>query len=61
MRDVLCAFIAGLFFVPLAGADTGLITLKSAHSVGETADRLESALKEKGMTVSGRMPGTKSG
>jgi uncharacterized protein (DUF302 family) len=51
MRDILRAFIAGLLFVPLAGADTGLITLKSVHSVGETANRLESLLKEKGMTM----------
>ena len=29
----------------------GMKSVKSAHSVGETADRLESALKEKGMTV----------
>ena len=55
MRDVLRAFIAVLLLASLAAADTGLITLKSAHSVGKTANRLESLLKEKGMTVFARI------
>lgn len=55
MRDVLRAFIAVLLLASLAAADTGLITLQSAHSVGETGDRLESMLKEKGMMVFARI------
>ena len=55
MRDVLQAFIAALLLASLAAADTGLITLKSTHSVGETASRLESLLKEKGMIVFARI------
>lgn len=37
-------------------ADGGLIKLKSNHSVDDTADRLESTLKEKGMRVFARVP-----
>jgi uncharacterized protein (DUF302 family) len=51
MRYVLHAVITGLLLATLAAAAPGLITLKSAHSVGETANHLESLLKEKGMTV----------
>lgn len=36
---------------PSAMAGTGLISVKSAHGVGETADRLEAVLKKKGMKV----------
>ena len=36
-------------------ADTGIIAVKSPHSVKETADRLEALLKEKGMNVFGRI------
>lgn len=35
--------------------DNGLVTIKSEHSVTTTADRLESALKNKGMTVFSRI------
>jgi uncharacterized protein (DUF302 family) len=37
--------------IPTAMADAGLISVKSAHGVGETADRLEAVLKKKGMKV----------
>ncbi|MFP4031569.1 MAG: DUF302 domain-containing protein [Desulfococcaceae bacterium] len=40
-----------LLVAPPALADDGLVTVKSAHDVKTTADRLEKALKEKGMTV----------
>ena len=33
----------------------GMVTVKSAHDVGTTADRLETALKNKGMTVFARI------
>jgi uncharacterized protein (DUF302 family) len=38
-----------------AFADTGVVSLKSPHSVDETLDRLESALKQKGMTIFARI------
>ena len=38
-----------------AYADSGLVSVKSAHSVKKTADRLESALKAKGMKVFNRI------
>lgn len=44
-----------LLTVPSAYADIGLISIKSSHGVAETADRLESVLKEKGMTVFARI------
>jgi uncharacterized protein (DUF302 family) len=40
-----------LFTATPALAEDGLVTVKSAHGVKTTADRLEAALKEKGMTV----------
>ena len=40
-----------LFSASQATADTGFINVKSNHSVKETADRLETVLKQKGMTV----------
>lgn len=38
-----------------ARAADGLVTLKSVHSVSTTADKLESLLKSKGMTVMNRI------
>ena len=52
MRKILLGFI-GVFLLStlsFANAD-GIITIKSAHSVKATADRLISKLKAKGMTV----------
>jgi len=46
----LCALLTGMAF-----AQSGLITVKSAHDVKTTADRLEKVLKEKGMTVFARI------
>ena len=40
-----------LFVAPLAMADNGLITKQSNYSVTETIDRLEAALKKKGITI----------
>jgi uncharacterized protein (DUF302 family) len=50
MRMLLSYFI---FFglVSVAVADSGLVNVKSTHSVKDTADRLEKALATKGMTV----------
>ena len=52
--------ISSLLFVPFAqAADNGLITMKSPHSVDETLDRFEAAVKSKGMTVFARIDHTK--
>ena len=51
MRQLFLSLIAILFFVSSAAADTGLVSVKSSYSVKKTADRLESILSEKGMTV----------
>ena len=51
MRTLLLTLMSVFFFVSLASADNGLISIKSAHNVKKTADRLENTLKEKGMTV----------
>ena len=40
-----------LYYVSPAWADTGFINVQSNHSVKETADRLETVLQQKGMTV----------
>ena len=47
---VIIAILFGLC-LSQAYADSGLIHLKSPHNVSTTADRLESILKAKGMTV----------
>jgi uncharacterized protein (DUF302 family) len=51
MRNLLIAILLVFFSVASVYAGNGLITIKSAHSVKKTVDRLESVLKEKGMTV----------
>ncbi len=47
------AFLAVFLLLasPVVFADTGLISVKSAHSVGETLDRMEALLNKKGMTI----------
>jgi uncharacterized protein (DUF302 family) len=51
-------FLASLLIlsiaIPVEAAD-GLVNVESAYTVKETADRLESILKEKGMTVFNRI------
>ena len=50
--------IAAFLYVLLGGfafAQNGLITVKSAHDVQTTGDRLEKVLQEKGMTVFARI------
>jgi uncharacterized protein (DUF302 family) len=51
MRKSVAVFLVLLFFSPVSGADDGLISIRSAHDVNSTADRLENILKTKGMTV----------
>lgn len=43
------------FALPAYSAGDGVVALKSPHSVQATADNLEGALKEKGMTVFARI------
>ncbi len=47
----LLAFFIFFGWVSVAAAGNGLVNVKSTHSVKETADRLETALTNKGMTV----------
>ena len=44
-----------LLFATHAQAADGLVAVKSSHDVKATADKLESVLKEKGMTVMARV------
>ncbi len=51
MRTLLIAVLIVFLSVASVYGENGLITIKSSHSVKKTVDRLESVLKEKGMTV----------
>lgn len=51
MRNVILIFILGGLFTTASMAAEGMVDVKSAHSVSVTADRLETILGSKGMTV----------
>ena len=51
MRLIGTVFVTIFFIVSTAAAGEGLISVKSAHDVKATADRLENNLKQKGMNV----------
>ncbi len=51
MRQLLLALVSLFFFVSLAFAADGLISIKSSYDVQRTGDRLENTVREKGMTV----------
>ena len=51
MQKIFFTITAVLLLTTSVYADKGLISVKSAHDVKTTADRLESMLKQKGMTV----------
>ncbi len=51
MRGSLFTFVLFLASVPLSFADNGTISVKSAHDVRTTADRLEQELLKRGMTI----------
>ena len=51
MRKLTILLMTIFSLTAIAHADSGLINVKSAHNVKETADRLEKALNAKGMTV----------
>lgn len=48
-------FILAICFVSPAVAETDFLQKKSAHGVVETIDKLEAALKEKGITIFARV------
>ena len=51
MHRIVIILLAGVAMISAAHADDGLVKIKSAYSVSETLDRLENAVKGKGMTV----------
>ncbi|MEE8424057.1 MAG: DUF302 domain-containing protein [Thermodesulfobacteriota bacterium] len=51
MRTLLIPVLLVFLSVASVYGENGLIAIKSSHSVKKTVDRLESVLKEKGMTV----------
>jgi uncharacterized protein (DUF302 family) len=55
MRKLVLTSVVFFFLVSFAAAESGLVSVKSAHDVKTTADRLENVLKEKGMNVFGRI------
>lgn len=58
MRQAIITLLAITMLAPAAFAETGLVTKKSAHSVAQTLDRLERALKDKGIVVFARIDHT---
>jgi len=55
MKKILMTLSLTVLLTLNANAGEGMITIKSAHSVSETANRLESILQSKGMTVMKRI------
>jgi uncharacterized protein (DUF302 family) len=55
MRHIVSTFIIAFLFVTSVSAGEGMVDVQSAHSVTATADRLESILGAKGMTVFARI------
>ncbi|HUV22497.1 MAG TPA: DUF302 domain-containing protein [Gammaproteobacteria bacterium] len=55
MNKIISGFILACLFTASVAAGEGMISVKSAHSVNDTADRLESILGAKGMTVFARI------
>lgn len=55
MHRIILSIISIFLFSSMAMADNGLVNVKSNHGVKETADRLESALQKKGMTIFDRI------
>lgn len=55
MRKQLLVFLSVLLFSSMALADNGLTNIKSVHTVKTTADRLERALNDKGITIFARI------
>ena len=55
MRQFILITLAIVLSISLAYADNGLINVKSAFGVKQTADRLETVLRKKAMTVFARI------
>jgi len=53
MRTLIVALMIVVGFALPLSAQSGLTHTKSSHDVKNTADRLETVLKEKGMTIAG--------
>lgn len=54
-RLTLAILIAGLVLIAPAGYAAGLVLTRSSHSVGETLDRLETVLRNKGLKIFARI------
>jgi uncharacterized protein (DUF302 family) len=55
MKKVILVLLLTVLMAGPAAAGGGLVSVKSSHDVDATANRLESALKEKGITVFARI------
>ena len=55
MKKVVLVILSVIVSAVMAFADNGIKSVKSSHSVKNTADRLETVLKDKGMTVFARI------
>ena len=55
MKNILITVVFALFSLSAVAADNGLISKPSKYSVPETLDRLEAAVKSKGITVFARI------
>ena len=55
MQKILLVVVFTLYMAGSAAAQGGLVSVKSSHDVVTTANRLESALKEKGVTIFARI------
>lgn len=55
MCKFITVLIIGVFFSLSVYADNGIVKIKSAYTVENTMNRLEVALKEKGMTIFSRI------
>jgi uncharacterized protein (DUF302 family) len=55
MRKIIAALFLTLLMAGPAGAQGGLVSVRSSHDVAATAERLESALQAKGMTLFARI------
>ena len=55
MIRIIASLALALSLVSVSFADNGLVSVKSTHSVKDTADKLENILASKGMTVFNRI------
>ncbi|MBC2712603.1 MAG: DUF302 domain-containing protein [Desulfosarcina sp.] len=55
MKKTILVLLLTVFMIGTAAAQGGLVSVKSSHDVATTANRLESALKEKGIAVFARI------